>query len=429
MSNLFISVGIDIGADFSYMSVALPNQTFVGKPFKIVHNNLNSLEKAVLTIREAEELNSMKARIVMESTGNYHYPLFCYLRDKGFFAVVINPIISKNSTNLNIRKVENDKFASKKLALIGLKPDLKTSVMTPNAVLDLRNLVREYYSLMDCRCAYVNKLRGILKVSFPGYSNIFSKVTVQTSLSLLEKYPSAADFLSARKSSVVKIIRKTSKFGKVYAETKYQAIVEAAKSAGIFGHFVPSNSIQVRLCVSFIRKYDEEIKDILASMHKLADIHADELFVRQIRLIESIPGAGFLSAVTVICEIGDFSVFKSPKQLFAYFGIDPAVKQSGNFTGTNVKMSKRGSAVARRAIFTIAVVGIGVSRKGIPHNPVLREYYLQKCKSKVKLVALGAVMHKVCNIIFALLRDNKIFTVISNHEHIRLYQEKRHSVT
>ena len=157
-------------------------------------------------------------------------------------------------------------------------------------------------------------------------------------------------------------------------------------------------------------------------MHNLADIHADELFVRQIRLIETIPGAGFLSAVTVICEIGDFSVFKSPKQLFAYFGIDPAVKQSGNFTGTKVKMSKRGSAVARRAIFTIAVVGIGVSRKGIPHNPVLREYYLQKCKSKVKLVALGAVMHKVCNIIFALLRDNKIFTVISNEDHIRLYQ-------
>ena len=66
MNNLFISVGIDVGADFSYMSIALPNQTFVGKPFKIVHNNLNSLEKAVLTIREAEELHSMKARIVME---------------------------------------------------------------------------------------------------------------------------------------------------------------------------------------------------------------------------------------------------------------------------------------------------------------------------------------------------------------------------
>lgn len=424
MSNLFISVGIDVGADFSYMSVALPNQTFIGKPFKIVHNNLNSLEKAVLTIREAEELHSMKARIVMESTGNYHYPLFCYLNDKGFFAVVINPIISKNSTNMNIRKVENDKFASKKLALIGLKPDLKTSVMTPDIVLDLRNLVREYYNLMDCRCAYVNRLRGILKVSFPGYAGIFSKVTVQTSLALLEKYPSPADFLSARKGSVVKIIRKTSKFGKIYAETKYHSIVETAKSAGIFGHFVPSNSTQIQLCVSFIRKYDEEISVVLAAMHKFVVIHADEPFVRQIKLIETIPGAGFLSAVTVICEIGDFSVFKSPKQLLAYFGIDPAVKQSGNFTGTNVKMSKRGSAVARRAIFTIAVVGIGVTRKGIANHPTLRDYYLHKCQSKVKMVALGAVMHKVCNIIFAVLRDNKNFTVIPNEEHIKMYQNK-----
>jgi len=424
MSNLFISVGIDVGADFSYMSIALPNQTFVGKPFKIVHNNLNSLEKAALTIREAEELHSMKSRIVMESTGNYHYPLFCYLHDKGFCVVVINPIISKNSTNLNIRKVENDKFASKKLALIGLKPDLKTSVITPNGVLDLRNLVREYYNLMDCRCAYVNKLRGVLKVSFPGYIGIFSKVTVKTSLALLEKYPSATEFLSAKKSSVVKIIRKTGKFGKTYAETKYQAIVEAVKAAGVFGHFVPSNSTQIRLYVSFIKKYDEEIAGVLALMRKFADDHADELFVRQIKLIETIPGAGFLSAVTVVCEIGDFSVFTSPKQLVAYFGIDPSVKQSGNFTGTNVKMSKRGSAVARRAIFTIAVVSIGVSRKGIANNQVLREYYLNKCKSKVKMVAIGAVMHKVCNIIFAVLRDSKDFSVISNEEHIKMYQNK-----
>ena len=68
MSTLFISVGIDVGADFSFMSIALPNQTLIGKPFKIVHANLNSLEKAVSAIEEAEELHSMKARIVMEES-------------------------------------------------------------------------------------------------------------------------------------------------------------------------------------------------------------------------------------------------------------------------------------------------------------------------------------------------------------------------
>ena len=45
--DLFISVGIDVGADFSFMSIALPNQTFVGKPFKIIHSDFNSLSMAV----------------------------------------------------------------------------------------------------------------------------------------------------------------------------------------------------------------------------------------------------------------------------------------------------------------------------------------------------------------------------------------------
>ena len=30
LDDLFISVGIDVGADFSWMSIALPNQQFVG---------------------------------------------------------------------------------------------------------------------------------------------------------------------------------------------------------------------------------------------------------------------------------------------------------------------------------------------------------------------------------------------------------------
>ena len=47
LDELFISVGIDVGADFSWMSIALPNQQFVGKPFKILHNSMNSLTAAV----------------------------------------------------------------------------------------------------------------------------------------------------------------------------------------------------------------------------------------------------------------------------------------------------------------------------------------------------------------------------------------------
>lgn len=84
-------------------------------------------------------------------------------------------------------------------------------------------------------------------------------------------------------------------------------------------------------------------------------------------------------------EIGDFSAFKYPKQLFAYFGLDPAVKQSGKFNGINVNMSKRGSRIARRVIHTMALVSIACNRKSSANNHVLSEYYLKKCQSKPKM--------------------------------------------
>lgn len=423
--DLFISVGIDVGADFSWMSIALPNHTFVGKPFKILHSDLNSLAVAVSKIKEAEELCSLESRIFLESTGIYHYPLFCYLRDKGFNVNVINPIITKNSTNINIRKVHNDRFDSKKAALIGLKPDLKVSLMPSDLALDLRNLSREYYDLMDNRSSYVNKLQGELRMVFPQYLKIFSKITTNTALTLLEKYTSPDAFLNAPKYEIIDSIRLTARFGLAYANNKYNAIIQAANDAKAFGYSVSSNFKRIRLYISSIRKYDEEISLILSDMHALVDANESTELVKQIHLIESFKGAGFLSAVSLMGEIGDFSAFNSPKQLFAYFGLDPAVKQSGNFNGTKISMSKRGSRIARRVIHTMALISISKNKDGSAKNPVLRDYYLLKCQSKPKMVALGAIMHKVCNIVFAILRDEKEFEIITPEEHQKNYRKAK----
>ncbi len=421
LDELFISVGVDVGADFSWMSIALPNQQFVGKPYKVLHNSMHSLTTAVSKIKEAEELYSLESRIFLESTGIYHYPLFCYLRDKGFNCSVINPIITKNSTNINIRKVHNDRFDSKKAALVGLKPDLKVSLMPSDLALNCRNLCREYFDLMDKRSAYVNKLQGELRMTFPQYLGIFSKVTINTSLTLLEKYTSPSAFLGADRQKIIDIIKSTARFGLTYAQNKYNAIIQAAAEANEFGYIIDSNIKRTRLYISFIRKYDEEIKSILNAMHELVEANEDTDFVKQIHLIETFKGAGFLSAISLMGEIGDFSAFSKPKQLFAYFGLDPAVKQSGKFEGTRIKMSKRGSAVARRVIHILALQSISTSRTGEAKNPVLRDYYLKKCETKPRLVAVGAVSHKVCNMIFAILRDNKPFEIIKPSEHVKQY--------
>lgn len=274
---------------------------------------MDSLTTAVSKIKDAEELYSLESRIFLESTGIYHYPLFCYLRDKVFHCSVINPIITKNSTNINIRKVHNDRFDSKKTALVGLKPDLKVSLMPSDLALNCRNLCREYYDLMDHRSAYVNKLHGELRMAFPQYLDIFSKITTNTSLTLLETYTSPSAFIKADKQEIIDTIKSTARFGLSYAQNKYHTIIQAANEANEFCYIIDSN-------------------------------------IKRIHLIETFKGAGFLSAVSLMGEIVDFSVFSKPK-----------------------------------------------------------------------LVAIGAVSHKVCNIIFAVLRDNNPFEIITPQEHIKQY--------
>lgn len=122
---------------------------------------------------------------------------------------------------------------------------------------------------------------------FPQYLKIFSKITVNTALTLLEKYTSPDAFLNASKDEIIASIRSTSRFGSAYAEKKYNAIIKAANDAKTFGYSVNSNFKRILLYIRFIRQYDEEISAILSDMHELVDSNKDTDFVKQIHLIES----------------------------------------------------------------------------------------------------------------------------------------------
>lgn len=419
----YLSVGLDVGADFTWMSIMLPNGLLTGKPFKIIHSDPQSRELAVTKIKEAQETYSLKSRCFLESTGIYHIPLLCFLRDKGFDCSVINPIITKNSTNMNVRKLHNDKFDSKKAARVGLDASLKTSIVPDDEIIDLRNLVRDYYYFKDLQSAVVLKLHAELKVSFPAYLQVFSKITTQTSLNLLYAYPLARDMLAAPKDDIIKTIRSTARFGEMYALARYDALYTAAKDSELFGRALPSNALRIRLYIDSYREYQGHLDSILQELHKAVDRLQGNPAYNRIRLLQSLRGIGFLSAVVLIAEMGSFDLFPSPKKLYAYFGLDPGVNDSGKLRGDRVHMSKRGSGLARRILHMIAINNLKME-KGIktPVNPVIYDYYTRKCASKKKRVAVGAVMHKICNIIFAMLRDNKPFELITPKEHYERYE-------
>lgn len=64
-------------------------------------------------------------------------------------------------------------------------------------------------------------------------------------------------------------------------------------------------------------------------------------------------GVGNVLALKLIAEIGDVGRFHNGKALIAYAGIDTPPYQSGQFTGTQRKISKRGSASLRKISYEV----------------------------------------------------------------------------
>jgi len=90
-----------------------------------------------------------------------------------------------------------------------------------------------------------------------------------------------------------------------------QKKLQAAQEAKLFDHAVNSNYTRILIYIDFIELYDNQTASVLAELDELADTNEGTRFVKQIRLIESYHGAGFLSVVSLMAEIGDFSAFKN----------------------------------------------------------------------------------------------------------------------
>src|SRR3954447_26671993 len=61
----------------------------------------------------------------------------------------------------------------------------------------------------------------------------------------------------------------------------------------------------------------------------------------------TVPGVNVICAATFLAAIGDLRRFHSARQLVAYLGLDPRVRQSGSEPAKGGRISKRGSASAR----------------------------------------------------------------------------------
>jgi transposase len=381
--------GIDIGKNNHEVSIIDQQGRLLAKSLRFA----NSTQGGKLLLDYIYTHNPEKDVVIvgMEATGHYWLSLYCFLFDEGFQVNVINPVQSDAVRSLFLRKTKNDARDSFLIAETIRIGRFSNTAMADEDILSMRQLCRHRTDLVDYIADQKRKIIGVLDRVFPEYQTFFSDTFGKTSTELLAKAVTPEELLALPTDELCHILRENSR-GR-FGEAKAEQIREAAKTSFGITLGTAAFTMQLRQLLEMIQLLEKQLLEL--------ETEIEQYLIRLNTPITSCPGIGNVLGAVILSEIGDISRFSEAKKLVAFIGIDPSVNQSGEFTGTRNKMSKRGSPHLRRAIWLAANVAAF-------HGPVLSAFYQKKRnEGKHHFTAIGAVARKLTFIIFAVLRDNK----------------------
>ena len=381
-------VGIDIGKNHHEASIVSPEGKQIGRSlrFATTHKGADSLMSFIF-----KNIGNSPCVFGMEATGHYWYPIYSFLKAKGYTIYVINPIQSDSLRKMYIRQTKNDSIDSFLIAEVIRFGQFGTTSMADENILAMRQLCRYRDSIISSRTEIKLRIGTIMEQIFPEYEKQFSSLWVSTSMGILEKYLTPENIENAPIDELFEIIKDKSH----NRLTKAKAISIKEAAADTFGIKIAQDafSFQLKQLIDRMNFLDKQIEAL--------DIEIMKYYEQFDCYLHTIPGIGIIGAATILAEIGDISRFKNSSSLIAFAGIDPTVRQSGEFNSTHNHMSKRGSPYLRHAIFLAATTCSF-------HNSPLNAYYKKKRdQGKHHLTATGAVARKLTTVIYAVLRDSK----------------------
>ena len=104
----------------------------------------------------------------------------------------------------------------------------------------------------------------------------------------------------------------------------------------------------VEACMRHIEFLDAEVAEVERQIAREALRWPD------VRRLMTVPGVNVICAAEFIAAIGDIRRFRTSRQLAAYLGLDPKVRQSGDQPARSGRISKQGSPSVRWALVEAA---------------------------------------------------------------------------
>jgi len=374
-------VGIDIAKSFHVAAVLAQTGEVLVDPFRF-ENTRDGFE---MLLSKLPAVDPETLLFGYESTSHYGKSLGVFLLEKGFHVGLLNPLQTAALRKTNMRNAKTDAIDSLIIAQ-ALSLHLHSDLSLEPLYDALWGLCLTRHHLMTSRSRAKIQLVSYVDQVFPELAAFFKgNLHIATSYALLKRFPSPSEISKVRLEALTKLLC-TASHGR-YSRDQAVLLKSLAKSS--IGIDNPALSLQIHLAIDQIELYSKQIE--------VTQKQIEALLLKLDSPIMTIPGMGTVQAAIILSSLRNIHRFDHPCKVLAFAGLDPVIRQSGNFKAKTTRMSKRGNSLLRYALILAA-------HNVVRNDPVFNAYYLKKiAEGKSHYNALGHVAYKLIRVIYVLL--------------------------
>ena len=386
-------LAVDVAKGKSMVSLISSCGEVLIEPYEVNHS-INDFSNLLNRIKNLKLDN---ISVIMESTGIYHRPVERFFLENNFKVFVINALYSKMYKR-NLRKTKTDKLDCISLSELFFTTDFREYIKPDDIYLNMNALSRQYHALDELCVNLKNRYKNLVYLCFPEYELIFKNKAIysELALSFIEKYPHADIISNTRIDSLQNFFKKNGfRHWKKKPMTIKEYAINSYPSVSKDDEITSSLSQIARL----INTYQKEIETI---KYKIIFLGKKTKYFESINSIFVI---GEFTTSLIIAELGDINRFRNIKELTAYCGLDPSIKQSGKSINIKGPISKSGNKYLRKILFISILNILSLTRLCYTENDIEIYYRKKRNEGKHHYVATIACTTKLLRHIFVLCKQ------------------------
>ena len=383
-------LAVDVAKGKSMVSLISSCGEVLIEPYEVNHS-INDFSNLLNRIKNLKLDN---ISVIMESTGIYHRPVERFFLENNFKVFVINALYSKMYKR-NLRKTKTDKLDCISLSELFFTTDFREYIKPDDIYLNMNALSRQYHALDELCVNLKNRYKNLVYLCFPEYELIFKNKAIysELALSFIEKYPHADIISNTRIDSLQNFFKKNGfRHWKKKPMTIKEYAINSYPSVSKDDEITSSLSQIARL----INTYQKEIETI---KYKIIFLGKKTKYFES---INSIFGIGEFTTSLIIAELGDINRFRNIKELTAYCGLDPSIKQSGKSINIKGPISKSGNKYLRKAGYEVMK---SIKSSGKAGNELYDYISKKEEEGKAKKVAKIAGLNKFIRMYYGKVRE------------------------